>query len=330
MDLIALVGSETPLGREVRDLLGEAGLSKAVRLIGVVDEDEGVLTQHEGEATFLSRLDETELRDADIIVSAADAAGTMRAWQIAGPQPQPFVDLNGVLESDPGARIRCPILAGEVPAPGNPFVVAHPAATALALVLTRVHKAFPVRHAVVQVFEPASERGTPGITELQSQVTGLLSFRPYEKKIFDAQAAFNMLPRYGEDAPESLANAEARLERHLATLLAGAVPMPSLRLIHAPVFHGHSLGMWLEFEARPSAEALGEAIASVQIDVRGADLDPASTVGVAGQSGVTVGPIEADRSHPGAMWLWAAADNYRISAENAVALCRSVLRVDSK
>ena len=34
---------------------------------------------------------------------------------------------------------------------------------------------------------------------------------------------------------------EARIERHLASLLAltGQAPMPSLRLIQAPVFHGH-------------------------------------------------------------------------------------------
>jgi aspartate-semialdehyde dehydrogenase len=330
MDLIALVGSETPLGREVRDLLEEAGLGSAVRLIGVIDEEQGVLTQQEGEAAFMARLDETELRDADVIVSAAGTAGTVKAWELAGLKPQPFIDLSGVLENEAGARIRCPLLQSEVSVPGNPLVVAHPAATAIALLLTRLHKRFPLVHAVVQVFEPASERGTAGIHELQGQVTGLLSFRPYEKKIFDAQAAFNMLPRYGDEAPEALGAAEARLERHLATLLAGAVPMPSLRLIHAPVFHGHSFGLWLQFESRPSAVALGEAIASAQIDVRGTGLDPASNVAVAGQSGVTVGPIEEDRSHPGAMWLWAAADNYRVSAENAVALIRSILEVDTR
>lgn len=330
MDLIALVGSETQLGREVRDLLGEAGLGSAIRLIGVIDAEQGVLVEHQGEPTFLSRLDETELQDADVIVSAADPAGTLQAWQHAGAQPPPFIDLGGTLESDPGARIRCPVLGREAAGPGNPLVVAHPAATALALVLTRLHKSFPMRHSVVQVFEPASERGTPGIHELQHQVTGLLSFRPYEKKVFDAQLAFNMLPSYGEEAPDSLAASENRLDRHLATLLAGTVPMPSVRLIQAPVFHGHSFGMWIEFESRPGVVELGEAIASAQIDVRSADLAPATNVGVAGQSGVTVGPIEEDRSHPRALWLWAATDNYRVSAENAVALVRSILEVDAK
>jgi aspartate-semialdehyde dehydrogenase len=330
MDLIALVGSETPLGRDVRELLTDKGFGNALRLIGATDEDASILTAHRGEATFLSPLDENELRDADVIVSATDAASTMKTWQMIKAAPQPFIDLSGALESHPGARIRCPILPEEATAPGNPLVVAHPAAAALAILLTRVQSSFPIRHSVAQVFEPASERGLAGINELQEQVSGLLSFRAYPKRIFDAQAAFNMLPRYGEDAPESLANAEARMERHLATLLAGRAPMPSLRLIQAPVFHGHSIGIWVEFESRPSATKLGQAIASVQVDVRGADLDPATNVGVAGQTGITVGPIQEDHSHPAALWLWAAADNYRLSAENAVALVRSILQGDSQ
>ena len=59
-----------------------------------------------------------------------------------------------------------------------------------------------LRHSVIQIFEPASERGQAGIHELQQQTTSLLSFRQLEKKIFDAQLGFAMLARYGEDAPE--------------------------------------------------------------------------------------------------------------------------------
>ena len=101
--------------------------------------------------------------------------------------------------------------------------------------------------------------------------------------------------------------------------------MPSLRVIQAPVFHGYTFSIWVEFESRPAAEAVAEAIASAQIDVRGADVEPPTNVGIAGQSGLTVGLIEPDRNHPRAMWLWAAADNYQVTSDNAVELVRSAL-----
>ena len=49
-----------------------------------------------------------------------------------------------------------------------------------------------------------------------------------------------LLASYGEEAMEPLGSVEERIEKHLASLLSAwpGIPMPSLRLIQAPVFHG--------------------------------------------------------------------------------------------
>ncbi|HYP13473.1 MAG TPA: Asd/ArgC dimerization domain-containing protein, partial [Bryobacteraceae bacterium] len=110
-----------------------------------------------------------------------------------------------------------------------------------------------------------------------------------------------------------------------ASLLASSsVPMPSLRLVQAPVFHGYSMSFWIELLDRPSKQAVEEALASAQIEVREADLDPPSNIGVVGQGGVTVGAIELDRHNPRALWLWGVADNYRVRIDNAVAIVQDL------
>ena len=136
--------------------------------------------------------------------------------------------------------------------------------------------------------------------------------------MFDAQLGFNMLARYGEEALEPLDSIEQRLERHLASLLAAypAIPMPSLRLIQAPVFHGHSFSIWVEFDENPGVEAISKRLADAGLDVR--EDEPPTNVGVAGQSGVSIGAIAQDRNAPRACWLWMVADNLRLSAENAL------------
>jgi len=204
----------------------------------------------------------------------------------------------------------------------------HPASIALALFLTQLRKAGAIRRSVVEVFEPASERGKEGIDELQKQTVGLLSFKPLPKEVYDAQVSFSLLPRYGSDSPHSLEEIELKIDRHLASLLAGAgnVPMPSLRLIQAPVFHGYSLSAWVEFESNPGREAMVEALTLPRIDLRAKDEEPPTNVGVAGQGGITVGAITPDRNEPKAFWFWVVTDNLRISAENALEVARELLQ----
>jgi len=145
--------------------------------------------------------------------------------------------------------------------------------------------------------------------------------------MFDAQLGFSLLARYGEEAPRPLEQVELTIERHLATLLempgdgAGA-PMPSLRLIQAPVFHGYSFSIWVEFEESPAVDALENALENDVIDVRSGEAEPPNNVGQAGQGGISIGAIAGDRNHASACWFWVVADNLRLAAENAVAVAR--------
>ncbi len=205
------------------------------------------------------------------------------------------------------------------------LVIAHPAASALALVLKKLGRYRRIRQSVVQIFEPASERAKRGISELHRQTTDLFAFKPLEKNVFDAQLSFNLLSQYGEEAPEKLSTVEQRIERHVATILSregakAAIPMPSLRLIQAPVFHGYSMSFWVEFEADIAGQELGEALASAQIEIRGPGDTAPENVGAAGESGLIAGDIRIDRNNARAAWLWVVGDNLRLTADAAADL----------
>ncbi len=318
---IALVGGDTLLGREVRDVLASAAPGLDLKLVAGDEEEAGTLTEQAGEPAVVGGLDEESLRGASAVLLAASPELSRKVLQMN--LAAPLIDLTYAAEDDPRARLRAPAVepAG-FETNAAVYVIAHPAAIALALLLNPLHVRYRVRSAVVQILEPASERGAKGIEELQQQTVGLLSFKPLPKAIFDAQLAFNMLARYGEEAPASLEDVELRIERHLATLLANSsrAPMPSLRLAQAPVFHGYSFSLWVDFEENPGVAELEKALAGTGVDVRGEDLEPPNNVGIAGAGGIAVGAIALDRNHPSACWIWTAADNLRLTAENAVAV----------
>mgnify|MGYP001554356961 FL=1 len=76
----------------------------------------------------------------------------------------------------------------------------------------------------------------------------------------------------------------------------------------------------MEFSARPEVETIADTLAERGLDVRKQGEEPPTNVGIAGQSGIAVGDIRADRNNPRAIWIWAAADNFRIVADSVTAL----------
>jgi aspartate-semialdehyde dehydrogenase len=327
---VALVGGESLLGREVRELLEESGLGVDVKLLASDDGVGSIIAPGRKEPVVINALEVADLATSRMVILAGSPESSQKAYQqIRGAKTAPVViDLNGGLEELPETRLRAPqVEPAGFEAGGAIQVIAHPAAIALALFLIQLQKASPIRRSVVEIFEPASERGQAGLDELQKQTVGLLSLKPLPKEVFDAQVSFNMLVEYGSESPHSLGDIELKIDRHLASLLgsAGAAPMPSLRLIHTPVFHGYNISVWAELEDNPGVEALSQAIGSNRIEVRGSDVEPPTNVGVAGQGGITVGGIAADRNHPRACWFWIVADNFRIAAENALEVARGFL-----
>ncbi|HWB97741.1 MAG TPA: Asd/ArgC dimerization domain-containing protein [Bryobacteraceae bacterium] len=326
---LAVVGSETLIGREVRELVAASDLPFDLKLIAEDESESGKLTESAGEPALVWGLNVENLQDAAAVFLAGSPESAHRALDLGiGAH---LIDLTHAVEDSPRARLRAPRL--EPPGYAVPrdavHVIAHPASVAIAALFESFQAQYPVRRSLVHVFEPASERGSRGIDELQRQTVGLLSFKSMPKEIFAEQLSFNLLARYGEDAPVSLEQVELRIERDLATLLSfvpGACPpMPSLRLIQAPVFHGYSFSVWVEFEDNPGTEALESRLQSAGMDVRGSELDPPHNVGIAGQGEIAVGAVALDRNAPQACWIWMVADNLRLTADNAVAVARQLL-----
>jgi aspartate-semialdehyde dehydrogenase len=319
---ISLIGAETLMGRELGEVLDQNRPDVSVKTFAA--SGEGNFGEKDGEAVYVEALSEGVIHSDLALLFAGNAAGADKAYELVkklGGQPA-LIDCTGLLENRPEARVVAPLFQESEQPSSWLLVIAHPAATALGMVLDRMARYRKLRAAVVTILEPASERGKGGITELHNQTANLLAFKSLPKDVFDAQLSFNLLPHYGEDAPTQLTEAEQRIERDLATLLSrspnrAVIPMPSIRLVQAPVFLGYSLSVWAEFETDVNQEELGESLATAQIEVRSPDQDAPTNVGAAAQSGLAAGDIRVDRNNPRAAWIWIALDNLRMRAEAA-------------
>ncbi len=187
----------------------------------------------------------------------------------------------------------------------------------ISTILLRLAARFRVECAVAHVYEPASAFGPRAIEELQKQTVNLLSFQKIPKSVFGAQLAFNLLPRL-PGAGGGLKEIEANLRRQLRDYLSGRAPMPVLRLFQVPVFYSLGLSLYFETSEGVSGETIAQALAGAPVRVRQPSQPAPSQVDAAGSNEILVDAIYPEPDRPRAFWVWAVADNLRLTALNAV------------
>jgi aspartate-semialdehyde dehydrogenase len=325
----AIVGAASLKGKEVAEMLNERNFPAVdIRLL---DDDEslGQLEAMGDEISFIQRVRAEQFEHVDFSFFASDEASTRKSWKDARDAGSAIIDLSAALENEPGANVRSLWIErerGQVAPPElqpGPCVTAHPVAVALALLLLRAKKTGKITRAVATIFEPASEHGQRGMDELHQQTVNLLSFQPLPKDIYDAQVAFNMVARYGQKSQPALDSVEARVLRHYQKIAGEDAPPPSLFLLQAPIFHGHALALYVEMDKPVDLPTLSQALAGDHVVVPGADEDSPSNVSSAGQADILLS-LKKDPAQPNGVWLWAAADNLRISALTAVECAESM------
>ena len=331
---IAIAGASTLVGRELKDALSESPMAEANFVLLDEEEAEGKLDQVGDEITFVQAIAPDAFERMDFTFFCGSEDLTRKHWRDALRAGSTVLDLSGALDQETGVVVRAPLLDAEAATVDlfTPAVVpAHPAALALALVLERMQQAVPVRIAFATLLEPASEFGRAALDELHQQTMSLLSFQGLPRNLYDAQAAYNLLAGLGEAAKVSLGAVEARVRRHYAALSAGRWPALALQVIHAPVFHGHTFSIAIELERPVEIAALEETLSGGRLDLVLEETDSPSNLAATGQNDVLVRlrpELDArNSSSVSRLWLWAASDNLRLQAQNAVACAMDLRRL---
>jgi aspartate-semialdehyde dehydrogenase len=330
---VAIVGASSLRGKELKQTLEDRCFPASD--IVLLDESvmAGTLTEAGGEPTFIRALEADSFEDIDFAFFGGAAFETEQTWAAARAAGATVIDLTGALAAEPQAEAQIRSLGlsvggsgragndartGLFYAPSTPVIVAATIAMALG--------AFNPRRVALLMFPPVSEHDQPGIAELESQTTNLLSFRAIEHSVFGAQVAFNLFSEQLEGGRPRLGEMRDATAREVTRLLEGRAPVPAIQLVQAPVFYGYAFAGFAEFEsAQPEAEQLEAAFANLGVKIAAAG-DPAPTnVSIAGESEIHMARIRRDSNVGAGVWLWGAADNLRLAATNAVRIMEELL-----
>lgn len=331
---IAIAGASTLLGKELKDAIEESPLAAATFALLDDEQAQGQLDQVGDEITFVQAIGPDAFDKVDFTFFAGSQALTRKHWKDALQAGSTVLDMSGALDQEPGVLVRAPWLAADTGSADlfTPAVVpAHPAALALVLLLERMQAVGPVRSVAATLLAPASEFGRGAMDELHQQTVSLLSFQGLPRAMYDAQAAYNLLAGMGESSQISLTGLEARIRHHYEALGGGRLPALALQAIAAPVFHGHTFSIAVELERPVEISALEEALGGDHVDLVLEDTDSPSNLAATGQNDVLVRlrPVIEGRNpaQTKRFWLWAASDNLRMYAQNAVTCALDLRRL---
>lgn len=332
---IAIVGAASLSGKELTDALGESAFSGADFLLMDDEESLGQVEAVADEVTFIQRIEPDSFEHIDFTFFASSQAVTRKHWRTALNAGSSILDLSCALEGESKVLVRAPWIREEMngsatkesPDLRTPAIVpAHPAAVTLALLLLRLKRVAAVRNASATILEPASEFGRAAMDELHQQTVTLLSFQNLPREIYDTQVAFNCVPVLGEAAKVSLSTTEERIRRHYALLSSGRLPPVAIQLIHAPAFHGLTFSLAIEMEQPTSIDELEGVLSGDHVDVVLGDADAPSNLTTAGQEDIMV-RLRAEEDSRTRFWIWAAVDNLKFSALNAIACAQELRRL---
>ena len=343
---VALMGASTLLGKELLAVLGERQFPFLQLLkieVEVADESEpetpildlseplyeapggGVAADTDLDFVFLATRPQPWPSSLDRIAKNGEARTAVIDLTGTGHQELPAREWLLSVPSLPGDRL-VDWTRGEPPF----FASAHPAVIVISSLLLRLAAHFPIKMAVVQVLSPASEIGPRGIEELQKQTVNLLSFHKIPTATFGAQLAFNLLPRLsrarrgGTPSRDALTDVEARIRAELSSYLGERIPLPAVRLIQTPVFFSLGFSLYVETAAPAAPDAVRQSLEGDRVHVRRFTEPPPSPVEVTETGDILVDAVLAESANPSGLWIWAAADNMRLAAVNAVEIAENL------
>lgn len=316
---LVIAGASSLLGAELKSVLEES------RFAGwdfrLVDEEvvAGTLTEAGGEATVIQGVEEDTFYGARYGFLTGSTTFGKKCLGPAREAGARILDLSGASLPDLDALPWFPridtVSGRSVAKDAKTYSVCSAGGTAISMLAMTLQR-IGLRRLMAVVFQPVSEAGREGIEELETQTSQLLSFQNIGSPVFGTQAAFNLLPRYGEESRHNLRGSLLQLRAEVGNAVGDVAENAkiALNLVHAPVFYGMTFSAYVEVDEAKEHGNLVDVCKEAGFSLVPAAEAAPSNVSVAAETTVFLREPEADSALPGGWWFWGAADNLRLPA----------------
>jgi len=318
---IVIAGASSLLGAELKSLLEESRF--AGWDLRLVDEEvaAGTLTEAGGEPAVVQPVEEGSFERARLVFFTGSPEFTgvnLVAARLGGGT---VIDLSGGSLGKAESKLWHPRAEMKLEKNKSYAVLSAPASVAVAL-LDALNTIGLHRLGLI-FFRPVSEAGRRGIEELEGQTSQLLSLQSIGQPVFDTQVAFSMLNRYGAASRENLSAIRERIHKEVGPLVGKPGVLPSIQIVHAPIFYGYTFAALAETAPVTTGAKLADACRDAGFLIWNNMDGPLGNLS-AGDAAMRLVLPEENPPPAGAWWSWGALDNFKLPAANAVKLAEKL------
>jgi aspartate-semialdehyde dehydrogenase len=324
---IVIAGASSLLGAELKSLLEESRF--AGWDLRLVDEEvaAGTLTEAGGEPAVIQPVEEGSFDRARLIFFTGSSDFALANFEMALRSGAVIIDLSGHSINFVNTFVWYPGIEKlrKQTFPEKLHLAAIPSAAAEGVVrLSFALQGLGLQSLTATVLQSVSAAGKGGIEELETQTKQLLTFQDPGKQRFDVQVAFNSLDRFGPAHQADSHAARLALRNDIWGCLREGGVLPSVDLVHVPVFYGVTFSACAKLDGAADKEKIAAACQLAGLAILDEWGIGPNNISAAGETIVQLSRPHADRVQPGIWWFWGAADNIRLPAWNAVKLAEKL------
>jgi len=315
---VGVVGATGLVGRELIVLLAESTVPiQELRLLAS-EKSAGKLIEFRDKRIVVKKLQKEELSHLDIVFFTSNRQTSKKYCPIASSSGAFVIDNSSEFRMDPHIPLVIPEVNAHAIKSGS-GIIANPNCSTIQMlvVLKPLHDHAGIKRVVVSTYQSVSGVGKDAIDELFSQIRSIMNCQPIEKKVFNHQIAFNVIPHIDYFHENFYSNEEIKMECETHKILENDTIGITATTVRVPTFVGHGESVNVEFSA-PVSVQLAKKILSGSPGIRVVD-NPAEgeypvPIECTGQNDVMVGRIRRDKTVPHGLNLWIVADNLRKGA----------------
>lgn len=318
MKKIVLVGATGNVGRKILEIIQERESFPKVSITPVGStRSQGSKVHVNNHDKAVIHIDHINFSDYDLAIFAA---GSKAAEEYASKATQagcPVIDCSSFYRMDPKVPLIVPpVNLKDVERYTEKMIIsgANCITSPLTTVLSPLHQIAPINRVVISTYQSVSGAGKAAMDELVQQTKAFYTTIPYERKVFQKDIAFNVLPMIDSVQPNGNTGEETKIALEIKKVLDRNISV-AVQSVRVPVFIGHCTSVFVEFASPITPDQAKDALRlSPHVRVIDNMQNYVTPTEAAGEDQVYVSRLRYDPSVENGLIFWTASDNLRRGA----------------